>query len=185
MDAAVVGIRIGKAVFWGNQTDVSSVLALLERFVMTVFFYSGVVSSFGSLLLSQSFCWAPLVTWSNKQFLQEGKSHSPSWSCHFSSFTSNLLLAKLVWLSKSAEVSNFVVILVVFLFFGTKMVKYQAVQVKNENSCLGELKGDTWLLSYIGYLSHLKPLNLTLSCLYFIILQITKDAFFIIHNLWK
>lgn len=62
MDAAVVGIRIGKAVFWGNQTDVSSVLALLERFVMTVFFYSGVVSTFGSLLLSQSFCWAPLVT---------------------------------------------------------------------------------------------------------------------------
>lgn len=46
------------------------------------FFFSGVVSSSDSLFLSQSFCWAPLVTWSNKQFLQEGKSHSPSWSCH-------------------------------------------------------------------------------------------------------
>lgn len=52
-----VSVKIRKGVFWGNEMDVSSVLPLLERFVMAVFF-SGVVASFGSLFLSQSFSWA-------------------------------------------------------------------------------------------------------------------------------
>lgn len=34
-----VSVKIRKAVFWGNETDVSSVLALLKRFMMAGFFF--------------------------------------------------------------------------------------------------------------------------------------------------
>lgn len=47
-----VSVKIRAAVFWGNKTDVSSALALLERFVMVVFC---LVGFFGAFFLSFSF----------------------------------------------------------------------------------------------------------------------------------
>lgn len=84
-----VSVKIRAAVFWGNKTDVSSALALLERFVMAggflfgwffwclffnpSLFFSGIVASFDRLFLSQSFSWARRVTWSNKQLPPRGE----------------------------------------------------------------------------------------------------------------